>query len=131
MAMQTRADAALADQLLRGGGADGRRDVRPHIDRSATGGGDTDPGAGRERRRAWAEAAQTGRALRAKHTGSAPDRSRHAGEFGDRGPDDLTAEAAGSPKSRPSNVRSVKRVESSRPVCPPSGRAGFPACGRA
>ncbi|MEV0993005.1 hypothetical protein [Streptomyces sp. NPDC049949] len=88
MAMQTRADAALADQLLRGRRSrrDGWRDVRPHIDRSATGGGDTDPGAGHEHRRARAEAAQTGRALQAKQTGSVPDRSRRAGEFDDRGP---------------------------------------------
>ncbi|MFF4852334.1 MAB_1171c family putative transporter [Streptomyces sp. NPDC001194] len=73
---------------------DGWRDLRPYIDRSAAGAGETDPGAGHEHRQALAEAAQIRQALRAKRTGTVPDHSRDAGGFEDRDPDNFTAEVA-------------------------------------
>ncbi|WP_030867728.1 MAB_1171c family putative transporter [Streptomyces sp. NRRL F-2747] len=73
---------------------DGWRDLRPYIDRSAAGAGETDPGAGHEHRQALAEAAQIRQALQAKRTGTVPDHSKDAGGFEDRDPDNFTAEVA-------------------------------------
>ncbi|MFB0631029.1 hypothetical protein [Streptomyces sp. AB3(2024)] len=63
-------------------------------------------------------------ALHAKRAGTVPDLNKDAGDFGDRDPDNFSAEVAW--LTQVAVVNSAKRVESSRPVCPPSGRAGFP-----
>ncbi|MFE2552084.1 MAB_1171c family putative transporter [Streptomyces sp. NPDC059355] len=73
---------------------DGWRDLRPYIDRSAAGAGETDPEGGHEYRQALAEAAQIRQALRAKRTGTVPDHSKDSGGFDDRDPDNFTAEVA-------------------------------------
>ncbi|MFG2284527.1 MAB_1171c family putative transporter [Streptomyces sp. NPDC048595] len=73
---------------------DGWRDLRPYIDRTATGGDGAGPEASEESRQAFAEAAQIRQALHAKRAGTIPDDNKDDGDFDDRDTDNLTAEVA-------------------------------------
>ncbi|MGG7572840.1 MAB_1171c family putative transporter [Streptomyces sirii] len=73
---------------------DGWRDLRPYIDRTATGTAGAGPEASEESRQAFAEAAQIRQALHAKRAGTIPDDNKDDGDFDDRDTDNLTAEVA-------------------------------------
>ncbi|MFE0187263.1 MAB_1171c family putative transporter [Streptomyces sp. NPDC058989] len=73
---------------------DGWRDLRPYIDRTATGTDGAGPEASEESRQAFAEAAQIRQALHAKRAGTIPDDNKDDGDFDDRDTDNLTAEVA-------------------------------------
>ncbi|MBP8537026.1 MAB_1171c family putative transporter [Streptomyces sp. MK37H] len=71
---------------------DGWRELRPYIDRTTNGDGETGPGGSEESQQAFAEAAQIRQALHAKRTGTIPDDNADTGDFEDRDTDNFTAE---------------------------------------